>query len=166
MAKQYKAFYDRQPNTIHGWFTILEYDSEGSEPQKIINRIPAVSGQKGYENSSWATAKSPIPYNVEVKGGKLWLWLSPVAGEISNSPLAPTKGIGEFWPISSSETNRSLIVGLKNQQRAHIGGHDDNSLLGTAGCIGYTKDKDTLRVSAVLHSLKEKGIQKIPLEVL
>jgi len=168
MSLVYRAFYDRDINSINGAFTLQVYDPSTPDipPRKIINRIAAVSGQRGHEGTSWHRSKSPIPFSAEVKGGKLWLWLTPMPGEIPGSPLAPAKGIGEFWPISSEEFDRTRIIGVAGQLRTHVGGHDDNMFMGTAGCVGFAKDRDTLHVSAVLHDLKRRGLDKIRLDVV
>lgn len=165
MPKQYAAFYDRSPATINGALTIQEYNPATRGVKKLINKIPARSGQGSYVNHSWVRGKSPIPYNVEVEGQRLYLWLRPRLKE--GTILAPARGIGEFWPISSSPAGERVIEAAETGQiREDIGLHDENYFEGSAGCIVIVSDKDFLALHAVLHELKNEGVVYLPLTVL
>lgn len=152
------AYYDRRDKTIEGLFT-LKSSNPADEADNLI-RLPARSGQRGYEGTSWERGKSPIPV------GKYWLWV----GRGKDIGVQPGRtGIGEFYPISSGDDPRLIInVGRpmpkKNRLfRQDIGLHPENALPGSAGCIVILKDWDRL---AERLRLLGKTQERIPLVVL
>lgn len=127
-----RAFYDRQPGTITGAFTLQ------SGTVKLFDRLPARSGQRGHEGTSWIRGKSPIPF------GEMRLWLS----SLNRGQMAGERGIGEFFPISSGD-NRRLIAWRElgegpapggTGERWDVGLHPENALPGSLGCIVLLTD--------------------------
>ncbi len=128
----FTLYVDRNPNTIEGKLT-LQPDITQIKASTLIDdnipfiRLPIRSGQKSYEGTSWVRGKSPIPF------GQFRLWLQPY-----NRGVLPGKtGIGEFYPISSSATDKRLIqhTGNKHFIRQDVGLHRENDLPGSAGCV-------------------------------
>jgi hypothetical protein len=118
----YRAFFDRQPGTIEGFFTIQD---EHGKP--VFKRLQARSGQNGHTNTDWVRGKSPIPY------GNHYLWIGYPVGV---GTRAGKTGIGEFYPISNMAGDRDLIQGPAPQiLRRSIGLHAENAYRGSAGCI-------------------------------
>lgn len=165
MAKQYRLFYDRQRNTIEGFLTLQVTDQVTGKTTKILDRLPARSGQNALANTSWERGKSPIPFNSQVKGSELWVHLAPVMQE--GTILAPPRGIGEAWPVSSSLNERNTIWHANGKQkRTLIRIHDENNFRGSAGCIVIVHDSDYMAFHAAMHELKNEGLRVISLVVL
>lgn len=165
MGKQYRLYYDRQKGTIEGFFTLQMTDQVTGKVTKILDRLPARSGQNPLADTSWERGKSPIPFNRQVKGGELWVHLSPVKQE--GTILAPPRGIGEAWPVSSSLSDKDTIWHTNGlQKRTLIRIHDENNFKGSAGCIVIVNDSDYMAYHAALHELKNEGLRVIPLTVL
>lgn len=146
------AYYDRQADTIEGFFTLRAV--ENGQIIKEFRRLPARSGQKGFENTSWTRGKSPIPF------GEFWLWI--------DKPLQPwasagERGIGHFLNISSSRVNRRLIQGLNGQMRDLIGLHPENKFAGSAGCIVLVESPQIWEMFRYLEELPDAGIKLIVL---
>jgi hypothetical protein len=51
-----RIFYDRRKGSIEGFLTVI--DATG---KKLLDKLPARSGQNGYTETNWMPAKSPIP---------------------------------------------------------------------------------------------------------
>lgn len=120
-----KAYYDRQPRTIDGFFSL----KDGSD--FLVEKIWARSGQQACSNTSWDRGQSPIPYSKEVVE-PLKIWLTPYTNGKDFDP----DGIGLFWPISTSQIDRGLIKGwYPGQERRVVGLHPENRFDGSAGCI-------------------------------
>lgn len=123
MTKEYRAFFDRDPNTIDGAFTLQYFDHTTGQKVVPFHRLPASSGQWGYTKTDWVTAKSPIPFHED-----LWLSTNPV-------PLLQAEPKGTpFFPICSDRKNPRLIVGPNGYRRWDIGFHFNNKSPGSAGC--------------------------------
>ncbi len=152
-----KAYFDRNPRNVEGFFTLVEI--EGLEVKPLFQRLPARSGQAGYTKTDWIRGKSPIPY------GKHLLWLSP----LDTGKFADYNGIGEFYPISNREGAKRVIWG-KDGTRQDIGLHPENKYPGSAGCIVLLVDtpERKQRVIELFEYLRElgKSQKNIPLEVL
>lgn len=138
-----RAFYDRQANTIEGRFTVRTID-EGQIVKEFV-RLPARSGQKGFENTSWVRGKSPIPF------GEYLLWI--------DKPLQPWQdagrsGIGHFLNISNTPTDRRGIYGDTGQVRKDIGLHPENGWEGSAGCIVLIPSDEMWEMFQYLGSLE------------
>jgi hypothetical protein len=98
--------------------------------KKLIDKLPARSGQNGYTETNWVPAKSPIPlWQPQVT---YYLHLKP----IEDNDVFPTRpnGIGLFFPISTHAHNPALIEQGSNK-RWHVGLHPENAYPGSAGCI-------------------------------
>lgn len=108
---------------MEGELTLIQ--REGAISKKLFERLPARSGQIGYTQPAkeWIRGKSPIPH------GTWLLWLN------SKDPgKFEKKGIGEFFPISSTVNNPRLISQAE-KQRWDIGLHPENIFRGSAGCV-------------------------------
>lgn len=147
----YTAYFDRNPRKIEGYFTIQDTDGN-----KIFDRLPAASGQRGYTNTDWVRGKSPIPF------GKYRLWLQPI-GEGTEPGRS---GVGEFYNISTGDDKRLIFETLTDGRsvypkrvRQDIGLHADNSFPGSAGCIVLSIDSHPRReeVQRLWSFLKEEG---------
>lgn len=128
MLKRYKnvkMFFDRRNQRL----SII------ADGEYIVKRHPARSGQPdkpgmAYQSTSWISGKSPIPYTDELGGGRYYLWTTP----LRNRGQFDNKGIGWFYPISSSPNNSKLIQsGVKMRQS--IGLHPENMWKGSEGCV-------------------------------
>ena len=120
-----RIFYDRRKGSIEGFLTVI--DATG---KKLLDKLPARSGQNGYTETNWVPAKSPIPlWQPQVD---YYLHLNP----IQNGEVFPKKasGIGLFFPISTHPHNPHLIEQGHNR-RWHVGLHPENAYPGSAGCI-------------------------------
>jgi hypothetical protein len=165
VAKQYRLFYDRQKGTIEGFLTLQVTDQQTDKTTKILDKIPARSGQAALADTSWERGKSPIPFNSQVQGKELWVHLTPIKQE--GTILAPSKGIGEAWPVSTSLSEKDTIWHANGKQkRTLIRIHDENNNRGSAGCIVIVHDSDYMDLHAALHELKNEGLRVIPLTVL
>lgn len=123
----YKAFYDRRPDTVDGYFTIQD---EHRNP--VFKRLLARSGQMRAVGTNWMRGQSPIPFSKDVAGEKHYLWLN----SLHPHSKAGAYGIGEFFPISSSLKDKDLIQGPRPDLiRRSIGLHAENKYPGSAGCI-------------------------------
>lgn len=161
----YKAYYDRRDDTMDGLFTLQKTENNAIVPityrGQIMDfvRFQARSGQRMFSKTDGITGKSPIPK------GKWHLWLNPL-----NKGQAPGQtGVGEFFPISSSLENSSILE-CSNIQRIGIGLHKENALPGSAGCIVLLHHRSELewRINLLFAFLKELGRSQktIDLEVL
>lgn len=117
-----------------GHFTVQDEDGIPiSHNGFTFKQLPARSGQAGYLNAPWTRSRGAIPYNHQVKGGKLYLHLQPVKdprGDFNNN------GIGLFFPISDSTEQTKTIKGFFSREvRFDIGLHPENRWNGSAGCI-------------------------------
>lgn len=149
MSLIYTAYYDRPKDGINGVFTLQ--DNKG---HKLIDRVQARSGQKGYTGGSWVRGKSPIPY------GTHRMSLSPY----SRGVAAGKTGIGQFYPIGNDGGFYRIKEGLK--QRTAIGLHEENQWEGSAGCVVIVKHSDWLRVMSVLDQIAAEGITDIDFKVV
>lgn len=152
---EYTAYYDRQPGTISGWFTL-----QNNEGKKIFTRLSARSGSYAAVNFDWVRGKSPIPY------GRHRLWLNPV----NRGQWAGSKGIGEFFPVSNGDNPR-LIAGPNGGERWDIGLHPENGIPGSAGCTVLLADtiprkNEVRKLFDFLYDLKEQGYSYIDYLVL
>ena len=153
-----KAYFKRHPDSIDGLFTLQ------TNKRELFTRIPARSGQKGYENEEWVRGKGPVPK------GKYHLWLHLQ----KPNPMFPDKpdGIGEFYQISSAKDNQRLIQDptTPHRQRWDIGLHPENAYPGSAGCIVLLHNEDWLQayVAGLFEFLRWYGKKHrtIELEVL
>lgn len=146
-----KAFFDRDINTIEGWFSIVAPDGT-----KLVNRVRARSGQKGYTNTSWTRSKSPIPF------GEFNLYTT-----LNNKGLKAGKtGIGEAFPIDNRGDKFTIKQPGGKLIREEIMLHQENMWDGSAGCIVIVRESDWLHVKAVMEELRLRGIAKFPVEVL
>lgn len=152
-----KAFFDRNPKDINGFFTIQK--TENGKTTKLIDRVPARSGQGGYTGSSWVRGKSPIPFTSEVGSVPYRLWLNP----LNVGTRAGARGIGQFYNISTEENPN--VIEMNGKQRLAIGLHEENALPGSAGCIVITVYDDFKDICEVLKNLSHK-FKYINLEVL
>lgn len=148
------CYFDRNPKSIEGLFTIRTVDETGKVVKEFA-KLPARSGQVGYTDTSWIRGKSPIPFTQESKDlivlknpnqfpKNLWLWLKNV---LQVGEWAGMKGIGEFRYISSSKTDPNIIQSPENPSlvRHDIGLHPDQitpRLKGSAGCIVLACDTE------------------------
>lgn len=123
------AWYNRQPGTVDGFFTLQNND------RQLFTRMPARSGQRGFTDTSWERGKSPIPYGVHT------LFLTPS----SIGQLPTGAGIGEFYPIGGA-INPRVIQGGVAQRRWDIGLHPENAYPGSAGCIVLRWDTPAWRI--------------------
>jgi hypothetical protein len=165
VSSQYRLFYDRQRDTIEGFLTLQVTNQLTGVTIKTLNRLPARSGQNPLANTSWERGKSPIPFNNQVQGKELWVHLSPIKQE--GTILAPPKGIGEAWPVSTSLSEKDTIWHANGKQkRTLIRIHDENNYRGSAGCIVIVNDSDYMALHAAFHELKNEGLRVIPLVVL
>ena len=144
------AYFDRSEKTIEGFFTLRTIERDDSDPSKLkiikeFVKLPARSGQKGAEKTSWERTRSPIPWtrNANVEAVKknpsqfpecLWLWLRKV---LQVGEWAGDKGIGEFRYISSGLTDPTTIQSPSNPSliRKVIGIHPENNYPGSLGCL-------------------------------
>lgn len=145
-----KAFFDRNLDSIEGFFTIQ--DELGN---KLVDRVPARSGQAGHTRTSWKIAKSPIPF------GKFNLHLKPN----NQGQKAGAKGIGEFYPIDNQGDRMTILSPAGSRKRTEIGLHEENIFKGSSGCIVIVSHQDWLKVQKVLGDLRVR-FNTIPLEVL
>jgi len=121
-----RVFYDRRKGSIDGFLTVID----ATTGKKLLDKLPARSGQNGYTETNWVPAKSPIPlWQPQVN---YYLHLTP----IENGTVFPTtaSGIGLFFPISTHPYNPDLIE-QGNNRRWHVGLHPENAYPGSAGCI-------------------------------
>ncbi|MCS6267755.1 MAG: hypothetical protein H2174_09345 [Vampirovibrio sp.] len=121
-----RVFYDRRKGSIDGFLTVID----ATTGKKLLDKLPARSGQNGYTETNWVPAKSPIPlWQPQVN---YYLHLTP----IENGEVFPktASGIGLFFPISTHPHNPDLIEQGKNR-RWHMGLHPENAYPGSAGCI-------------------------------
>lgn len=126
--KEYRAFFDRDPNSIDGAFTLQYFDHTTGQKVVPFHRLPARSGQRGWTKTDWTTAKSPIPFHED-------LWLSTNSVPLQMEP----KGT-PFFPIGSSPKNIGTISGPKGYKRTNVGLHLENQYPGSAGCIVLLHD--------------------------
>ena len=165
----YTLWYDRIPGTINGFLTLQDQTGH-----KLFERLPARSGQRGYENTNWVRGCSPIPYT---PSGKTEYIVH--LDKMTNGPLFPKTraGIGQFIPISNHVESERLISpsdpallkqGLK---RLDIGLHPENAYVGSEGCVVLlweTRERKQ-RVKALfdfLTTLKANGVKQLKLVVL
>jgi hypothetical protein len=163
----FKAFFARKA----GRFTIQ--DQHGASAVfngQVLKRIKALSGQRAYQNTSWLSGQSPIPYSRETQTGKLYLHTKAVVNPEGTFSL---KGIGRAYHISSSPNDPTKVVSLDGiATRTFVMLHPDNMYQGSAGCIvtswinNPTTKKQTQALFAFLDSLNKQGILFIELEVL
>lgn len=123
----FKRFSDSKDN--EGVFTL------NINRKEVVKRLPCRTGLPGIKDP-WLRGKGPIPM------GTFLIHLTPVHnGSILPKGGKGRYGIGLFYPISSSPTNRSLIIrpGTPDIYREHIGFHGENDNVGGAkgsnGCI-------------------------------
>lgn len=160
-AAPYTIWFKRNPARVDGQLTI-----NGNDGKMIFTRLHARSGQEGWTKTSWTSSKSPIPYSKEIKGD-LRLWLHPR----QKDQWAGATGIGEFWPISSQDSDDVFIWSLDGKKfRKVIGGHPDNKWKGSAGCVVLAVETPELKkiaedVSKFLESLMAE-YDYIPMKVI
>lgn len=153
---QVDAYFDRSTSGIEGAFT-LQRVVDG-KVEKLFEKLPARSGQRGWTNKEWVRGKSAIPF------GALRLWTKP----IKVGKKADYDGIGEFFNISSGN-NRDIIQGFAPQQvRESIGLHRENDKPGSAGCIVLLDNTPALdaQVTKLFKFLRELPQEYITLKVL
>ena len=145
-----RVFYDRRKGSIDGFLTVID----ATTGKKLLDKLPARSGQNGYTETNWVPAKSPIPHwqpKVDY-----YLHLTP----IHNGDDFPTQtsGIGLFFPISTHQHNPDLIEQGRNR-RWHVGLHPENAYPGSAGCIVllWNTPVRKAKVKALFTLLKELG---------
>lgn len=144
------AYFDRNEKSIEGAFTLRTIERDPAKPEnfkivKEFSRLPARSGLRGSEKTSWERGSSPIPWtrnaNVDVVKKNplqfpecLWIWLRLV---LQAGQWAGSTGIGEFRYISSGLTNPTIIQSPSKPSlvRRDIGIHPENSRAGSLGCI-------------------------------
>jgi hypothetical protein len=134
----------------------------------VFKQLPVRSGQAGYINAPWVRRLGAIPYNREVKSGKLYIHLQPVEdprGDFNNN------GIGLFFPISDSTEQTRRIEGEHwSEVRFDIGLHPENKYPGSQGCIVLVWDTKAKKevVDAFLEwlQLQSKAVKCIELEVV
>jgi hypothetical protein len=164
---QFKAFFARKA----GRFTIQDQTGASAVFQgQVLKRIKALSGQRAYQNTSWISGQSPIPYSKETQTGKLYLHTKAV---VNPEGMFSLKGIGRAYHISSSPNDPTKVIAIDGiQTRTFIMLHPDNMWAGSAGCIvtswvnSPTTKKQTQALFAFLDSLHKQGINYIELEVL
>lgn len=160
-ATIYRAYFDREPTTIDGLFSLQAIQIDGQTLQvegvrPLFQKLPARSGQRGYTHIDWAAAKSPIPYsNSWPPALDYRLWLEP-----RNPEMFPSKpnGIGRFWPISNTPGDMALTKNpLGAGMRRDLGLHPDNAFPGSAGCTVLRHDNGVMRanVEALFQKLWE-----------
>jgi hypothetical protein len=147
-----RLFYDRRDGTIDGFLTVLNTKTG----QKLVDKLPARSGQNGYTQTNWVPAKSPIPlWQPQVT---YYLHLNFIADPLGQVfPLSPG-GIGLFFPISTHPHNPQLIEQGANR-RWHVGLHPENAYPGSAGCIVLLWDTPSRKrkVEALFQLLLQLG---------
>ncbi len=134
----------------------------------VFKQLPVRSGQAGYLNAPWVRSRGAIPYNREVKSGKLYIHLQPVEdprGDFNNN------GIGLFFPISDSTEQTKTIKGDDAREvRFDVGLHPENKWVGSAGCIVLVWDTPAKRevAEALMEwlQLQKKNFKYIELEVV
>lgn len=136
------AYYDRQPRTIEGFFTIQIFDpKKGGYPRKLFEKMPARSGQQPYADTSDVTAKSPIPFGEY----RLYIDTSLSPKEFPKTP----GGIGEFFSIGSETSKRIIIDKKSGKTRQDVGLHPENSFNGSAGCIVLVHDSPAKKAAVI-----------------
>lgn len=148
------AYFDRSK----GLFTLQSFNSDTEEMQTQFTRLPALSGQKDYQNTSWSTGKSPIPLSSEVKEDYR-LWLDNQYQE-NIWPWQDKNKIGEFWHISTGDDKRFIYSKDGAKVRNAIGLHVDNEYPGSAGCIVLVANTETQKLNILLLREYLKAIQK------
>lgn len=134
----------------------------------VFKQLPVRSGQAGYLNAPWTRSRGAIPYNHQVKSGKLYIHLRPVEdrrGDFNND------GIGLFFPISDSTEQTKTIKGDDAREvRFDIGLHPENRWVGSAGCIVLVWDTKAKKevAEALLEwlQLQRKAVKCIELKVV
>ena len=154
----YRAFFDRDENSINGFFTLQ--DEKG---KKLFERLPARSGQNGYTKTNWLRSRSPIPFSKWINK-PYRLWLQSVSAGMDHK----ANGIGEFWPISNTDSMREIHGPYEGQGRMDIGIHWENDKPGSAGCIVLVSDTPARReqvkkLFAKLHTIKAQYIELVVL---
>lgn len=127
MSEIITAYYDRQPGTVNGFFSLKAYDPETRKERYLFEKLPARSGQQLYADTDNVTAKSPI------HGGNHFLWIDTHKNNGAFFPDAPG-AIGQFYSISTSPTNRTTCTYGSNKRTA-VGLHPENAFPGSAGCV-------------------------------
>ena len=149
MSLIYTAYYKRPSQGIDGVFTIQD-----NHERKLIERVHARSGQRGYEHTSWRRGKSPIPY------GSHSMSLNPY----NRGTFAGKIGIGEFYPIGNDGGHYRIKEGRK--QRTAIGLHEENQWDGSAGCVVIVNHDDWLNVLKVLSDIAAQGHKTMRFRVI
>ena len=176
-----EATYKRTPNSNRGVLTVTDITT-----RRTI-KVDALSGSIKEANSSWVSGRSPIPRSAEVQGGKLYIWVNP--NKVNQRGQVPLNGkdIGEFFPISSSTKDSTVIWSKdKTKIRTVIGGHLDNYKLwdkilkkvkdlfgapGSAGCVVISADSETqwnkaMAVREMLYGAWKNGQEHVELQVI
>ena len=133
-----------------------------------FKQLPVRSGQAGYLNAPWTRSRGAIPYNHQVKSGKLYIHLQPVKdprGDFNNN------GIGLFFPISDSTEQTKTIKGFFSREvRFDIGLHPENKYQGSQGCIVLLWDskvrKETADALMDWLQMQSKSVKCIELKVV
>jgi hypothetical protein len=161
---KYTAWFDRSATTIDAFFTLQRQDLATGKVEKVFDRIPASSGQRGYTHLNWTSGKAPIPFTSQI-GHPYRLWTS-----VKNRGLrAGARGIGSSFPVSTG-AEKALIVGLPSlgfmAKRFYIELHGDNAIPGSAGCPVIKRVKHWEAIEAYLCGLAKQGIEYIDFTVL
>lgn len=148
----YKAYFDRDGKSIEGWFTLQVTDPVTKQTTKLIDRVPARSGQYKYTLTDWVTGKSPIPWGKHKLSTK-------------SQPLQMPPVGTRFYPIGS-HIGGITIYGPTGHSRTAIGLHRENQYPGSAGCVVIVNKADAEKTFDILDSLYPAGIKSIDIEVL
>lgn len=166
------AYFDKDPKSIDGRFTLQIVERSTGKVVEKIAKLPASSGQRSGIGQDWLRGKSGIPFCKQRENGTyipfvLWLRRTKQFGQHPQS-----RGIGEFYPISSGLDNSRVIKDPNgtSQERWDIGLHGNNAIAGSAGCVVLELDhkvryQNVLRLRAKLIELS-KSFEYIDLIVL
>lgn len=148
----YQVFFERRPNTVEGALTVV-----GSDGSKPFNRVPARSGARGYtgKNTLWVRGKSPCP------PGVYNLWTSAN----NRGKIAGLRGIGEAFPVDNKGDKFTILGDAPGQIREEVMIHEENSIVGSAGCIVIVSHTQWLKFLEFMRTLEAQGVKKLKLTV-
>lgn len=137
---------------LTGDLTLAVRDPETRKVREseTIRNIPIRTGGKKFR---------PCP------NGDFYLWVARHKILQFDDLDATGSEIGRFYPISSSPTE-STTIRADGQVRLHIGLHDENDFVGSAGCIVTIHAKDFEKICRVLDVLTFRyKLTTIPIKV-
>lgn len=161
----YEVFCARDVDSFNIQLSFIKRDPKTSKviESESIRDISGRTGQRNFfaKGYDFLRAKGGCPEQ------NLYLWIDPKFIQQNGQLLAKGKEIGQFYPISSSETNRREIRNPQDlsQVRFDVGLHPENAFEGSAGCLVVVRQSDFKTIDTWLDSAFKDGADLLPLNV-